>query len=114
VANVDKRRLERVVANLVDNAERHGGGCCSVAVDSATGWVSIAVDDAGRGVPERQRERIFDRFARVPSTPSHGTGLGLAIVARHVHWHGGDVEVEDRPGGGARFVVRLPAGDGRG
>jgi signal transduction histidine kinase len=112
VSNVDKRRLERAVANLVDNAERHGGGCESVAVEAVNGSVSIVVDDAGPGVPAQQRARIFDRFARSPGASADGAGLGLAIVARHVRWHGGDVEVQDRPGGGARFVVRVPAGDG--
>jgi signal transduction histidine kinase len=112
VSNVDKRRLERAVANLVDNAERHGGGCESVSVEAVKGSVAIRVDDAGPGVPAQQRDRIFDRFARSPAASADGTGLGLAIVARHVRWHGGDVEVEDRPGGGARFVVRLPAGRG--
>jgi two-component system sensor histidine kinase MtrB len=114
VSKVDKRRLERAVANLVENAERHGGGCQSVAVDAVNGSVAILVDDAGPGVPAQQRARIFDRFTRSPAADADGTGLGLAIVARHVRWHGGDVDVEDRPGGGARFVVRLPAGHGDG
>ena len=103
----DKRRLERVVANLVENAESHGGGCVGVHVASAETGVTITVEDAGPGVPPDRRDRVFDRFAR-GSTQGPGVGLGLAIVARHVTWHGGRVRVEDRAGGGSRFVVVLP------
>jgi signal transduction histidine kinase len=106
----DKRRLERVVVDLVENAEKHGGGCRQVSVDRDDGQVRILVDDAGPGVPPERRERIFDRFAREGGdrSSSDGVGLGLAIVERHVRWHGGSVSVADRPGGGARFVVTMP------
>ena len=120
----DKRRLERVVTNLVENAELYGRGCREVSVarirqpaaqsppdarHADPNWVRIQVDDAGPGVAPDRRERIFARFARGTTRPGPGVGLGLAIVARHVHWHGGEVTVTDRPGGGARFVVTLPA-----
>lgn len=108
----DKRRLERVVANLVENAETHGGGCREVCVTTDQRAVRVVVDDHGAGVPEDRRDRIFDRFVRDGSSRGNGTGLGLAIVARHVAWHGGRVLVEDAPGGGARFVVELPLGRG--
>ena len=73
----------------------------------------IEVDDAGPGVAPDQRGRIFDRFARGPGpADGAGLGLGLAIVQRHVALHGGSVGVEDRPGGGARFVVELPITEG--
>ncbi|SEE88373.1 HAMP domain-containing sensor histidine kinase [Jiangella alba] len=107
----DKRRLSRVVANLVDNAELHGGGCLAVRVLAHDGRVRFEVDDAGPGVPEDRRTRVFDRFARdgvSGGRGGRGVGLGLAIVAQHVRWHGGAVTVLDRPGGGARFVVDLP------
>lgn len=114
VLRADKRRLERVVSNLVENAAVHGGGCDAVRVSRRHGAVRLEVDDRGPGVAEGLRERIFDRFARDGSTQGPGVGLGLAIVAQHVHWHEGEVWVEDRPGGGARFVVELPvAGDVR-
>lgn len=106
---VDKRRLERVVANLVTNAESHGGGCRGVAVEPVGGGVRIVVDDGGPGVPEDQRSLIFDRFSRGSSRTRSGVGLGLAIVQRHVALHGGNVTVLDRPGGGARFVVEIPS-----
>jgi signal transduction histidine kinase len=122
---VDKRRLERVVANLVENAQTHGGGCVAVRVRRSPIGVAIEVDDAGPGVPMSQRERVFERFARdrggdgragvvgagaadAGALGTGGVGLGLAIVARHVRWHRGEVSVCERPGGGARFVVELP------
>lgn len=106
--DADKRRLERVVANLVENAETHGGGCVRVGVALVDDQVQIEVDDAGPGVPYQRRERIFGRFSRASPDDGAGVGLGLAIVARHVQWHGGSIEVADRPGGGARFTVVLP------
>ena len=104
----DKRRLERVVVNLVRNAEVHGGGCVAVIVERAGERVRIVVDDRGGGIPPELRERVFERFARGPTTTSVGVGLGLAIVQRHVELHGGTVVVTDGPEGGARFVVEIP------
>lgn len=110
VVCVDKRHLERVLSNLVANADRHGRGLRAVTVRRCEGWACVEVDDAGPGVPEDSRRRIFDRFARGAGEPRSGTGagLGLALVSRHVALMGGTVEVTDRPAGGARFVVRLP------
>ena len=112
----DKRRLERVITNLVDNAEQHAGGCKGVSVKAGGKGVIVYVDDAGPGVPLANRERIFERFGRGESSPDSrtdaqrgGIGLGLAIVARHVEWHRGTIRVKDRPEGGARFIVELPA-----
>lgn len=112
----DKRRLERVIANLVDNAGQHAGGCKGVSVRAGGKGVIIYVDDAGPGVPEANRERIFERFGRGNTSPDArsdakrgGIGLGLAIVARHVEWHHGTIQVKDRPEGGARFIIELPA-----
>ena len=108
----DRRRLDRVVNNLLDNAERHGGGPVRVAILSRAGHARLEVDDAGPGVPPELRDRIFNRFDRGARAGSRGTdtgsGLGLALVAQHVQRHGGSVWVEDRPGGGARFVVEIP------
>jgi two-component system, OmpR family, sensor histidine kinase MtrB len=104
----DKRRLERVLTNLVDNATVHGHGCVRVGVLAADSAVRIEVDDAGPGIAPERRSRVFERFARGGAARSDGVGLGLSIVARHVQVHGGRVWVEDRPGGGARFVVLLP------
>lgn len=114
VVQADKRRLVRVVANLVDNAARHGDGAEDVSVALAGSTVRIAVEDAGPGVAPADRERIFERFARGAAAGRRGdvpgSGLGLSLVRGHVELHGGRVWVEDRRAQrpGARFVVELP------
>jgi signal transduction histidine kinase len=108
---LDKRRLERVIVNLVENAQGHGGGVRRVVVEPTAAGVRIAVEDNGPGVAPHHREQIFERFARagVPgSNDTGGVGLGLSLVVEHVRLHGGRVWIEDAAGGGARFVVDLP------
>lgn len=109
---VDARRMEQVLANLVDNAARHGGGPIAISMGSDTSGVFLEVDDDGPGVDPADRETIFDRFVRGRSAGARGadtgTGLGLALVAEHVAAHHGRVFVADRPGGGARFRVDVP------
>jgi signal transduction histidine kinase len=109
----DRVLLERALANLFDNADRHGRGLHAVTVASDNGSAIILVDDGGDGVPTADRERIFERFATGSTArgSSSGTGLGLALVAETVRAHGGAVWCTDRPGGGARFVVTLPRRD---
>lgn len=108
----DRRTMERIIANLVDNADRHAGGPVRIGISRYEGGVRVEVDDAGPGIPMELRERVFDRFARGVLSgrrgSSTGSGLGLALVAQHVARHGGRVWVEERPGGGARFVVCIP------
>jgi two-component system sensor histidine kinase MtrB len=110
----DKRRIERVIANLLDNARHYGDGATRVLVEAQPTTVRIIVEDEGPGVPEDQRTLIFDRFSRGAEagrrSGDRGVGLGLALVAEHVALHGGSVWVEDRPDGqdGARFVLELP------
>ena len=109
----DKRRLERVVGNLVENADNHGGGATLVRVERHDGVVRVAVEDDGPGVPETERAQVFDRFFRGSAAGRRGagggTGLGLALVSEHVRLHGGRVWVEEVAAGrGARFVVELP------
>jgi signal transduction histidine kinase len=109
-ARVDKVRFERILGNLLDNATIHAGGPVRISVEpDGRLATAVAVDDAGPGVAASERERIFERFAR-GSAARHrvGTGLGLALVAEHAHALGGRAWVEDRPGGGARFIVSLP------
>lgn len=110
--NIDRRRFEQILTNLLDNADRHGGGAIAVRLGSTTGGSYLEVDDEGPGVRHRDRDAIFGRFVRghASRTRGHGdgVGLGLALVARHVSVHGGRVTVGDRPGGGARFRVELP------
>ncbi len=111
VINADKRRLERVLGNLMDNADKHGGGLTGVTVACGDTTACVLVDDDGPGIPIDERTRVFDRFARGSGsirTRTEGAGLGLALVARHVQAMGGTVSVGHSPSGGARFVVELP------
>lgn len=113
---IDKLRLERIVANLLDNARQHGGGPTGIVIDvDRDGGLLLAVEDAGPGVARGERQRIFERFARGTAARHRvGSGLGLALVAEHAHDHGGEAWVEDRAGGGARFVVRFPSDRAKG
>ncbi|MFP5318533.1 MAG: ATP-binding protein [Acidimicrobiia bacterium] len=112
VINADKRRLERVVANLVENAEHYGGGVSRVAVEADGSSARITVEDRGPGVPLGEREVIFEPFVRGGNVGRRGmdggAGLGLSLVSEHVRLHSGRVWVEDGADGGARFVVELP------
>lgn len=114
MVRVDKRRLSQVISNLLDNAVKYGDGPTRVEISSVEDRLRIAVEDAGPGVPEADREVIFDRFSRGSaagrrSSGSTGVGLGLALITEHLQLQGGEVWVEDRPDGhtGARFVVEL-------
>jgi signal transduction histidine kinase len=107
---IDKVRFERILGNLLENARNHGGGALRIELTAAsTGRFRVAVEDGGPGVAQGERDRIFERFAR-GSAARHriGTGLGLALVAEHSAAMGGTAWVQDRVGGGARFVVELP------
>ena len=112
VTALDKRRIARVIANLLGNADKYGDGPTRVVLGADEHLVRIMVDDSGEGVPEEDRDRIFERFNRATAANRRGSGtgvgLGLALVAEHVHLHGGTVTVDDAPGGGARFIVELP------
>ncbi|MDI1464131.1 HAMP domain-containing sensor histidine kinase [Catellatospora sp. KI3] len=112
VWQVERRRLEQILANLLDNAHVHGGGAVAVVVRTAGSTHELLVDDSGPGVGPADREVIFDRFVRGRAAgargDSEGTGLGLALAAQHVTAHGGTITVADRPGGGARFRVTIP------
>jgi two-component system, OmpR family, sensor histidine kinase MtrB len=110
----DKRRMEQIIKNLVENATRYGGGATRVIVDAGHYVARVAVDDEGPGVAPEEREAIFERFFRGSAAGQRrgggqGSGLGLSLVTEHVRLHGGRVWVEDNPAGtGARFVVEIP------
>jgi len=106
---MDKLRLERILTNLLDNAYHHGGGPTLIAISADKGGgLLMSVEDSGPGVARGERQRIFERFARGTAARHRvGTGLGLALVAEHAQALGGDAWVEDKSGGGARFVVRF-------
>lgn len=109
-----RRQLARVLGNLVDNAQRHARTRVTVRVvrDAARGEVVLAVQDDGPGVPEADRERIFERFIRLDearSTDDGGAGLGLAIARDIAERHDGRLTADSSPDGGASFELRLPA-----
>jgi signal transduction histidine kinase len=110
----DRGQLVRVLRNLVDNAHRHAGSQVVVTLGRDGDHAAIDVADDGPGVPADERTRIFERFVRLDDARARadgGSGLGLSIVAEVVAAHDGKVWVEENPGGGALFRVRLPAAE---
>ncbi|MDH3299471.1 MAG: HAMP domain-containing histidine kinase [Acidimicrobiia bacterium] len=110
----DAAQLTRMVRNLLTNATRHAGSRVEVALRQTGPTIEFSVSDDGPGVPAVDRERIFDRFARVDESRSRimgGTGLGLAIARDIATRHGGSVVYDADGVPGARFVVRLPGRD---
>ncbi|MBB2910211.1 signal transduction histidine kinase [Streptosporangium becharense] len=106
----DALALGRVLVNLVDNALRYASAPVAVELRAEGADAVLTVTDDGPGIPEPDRERVFDRFTRLDSARSRdegGAGLGLAIVRETVHAHGGAVHLEDASPG-LRAVVRLP------
>lgn len=113
----DPRQLSRLVRNLLDNASSHARSRAAVAVSTGEGEVSFVVDDDGPGIPVADRDRVFDRFTRLDEGRGRaggGAGLGLAMVRAIAEGHGGSVQIDDAPLGGARFVVRLPSAEASG
>ncbi|AOW11754.1 two-component sensor histidine kinase [Hydrogenophaga crassostreae] len=125
------RLLRRVLRNLLENARRYGQSPQAIAAgeageaairltvallpaspgQGADAWAEVCVEDRGPGVPPELREQIFEAFYRLPGASERegGVGLGLALVKSIAQRHGGSVRCEERTGGGARFVVTLPA-----
>jgi signal transduction histidine kinase len=104
-------QLGRVLANLLDNAQRHARSAVTVAVRRDGDRAVVEVADDGDGVPEAERDRIFERFVRLDAARSRddgGAGLGLAIARDVAVRHGGTLTVRDAPTGGALFELRLP------
>jgi two-component system sensor histidine kinase MtrB len=113
----DRRRLERILANLLDNAARHGGGEVTVALRREGSGLVVLVADRGPGVAEPDLERLFERFFKADaSRHSAGSGLGLAIARSHARALGGNLIARRRAGGGleleARVTVAEPLPDG--
>jgi signal transduction histidine kinase len=113
-AAFDPDAFRQVLLNLLDNAAKYGPRSQEIVVgiESRTGATRLFVEDQGPGIPEAERERVFDRFYRLPregASAIAGTGIGLSVVRDLVTRHGGRTYVETASGGGARFVVELPA-----
>jgi signal transduction histidine kinase len=114
VVSIDKRRVERILANLVENAQVHAGGVDSVELAADDGTLRISVVDHGPGIPPEDRAFVFERFRRGTTSATNavkGTGLGLALVAEHARLHGGFVEMQPGDPSGCRFTVSLPIGE---
>ena len=110
--------LYRAVRNLVENAVKYSpeNSTVGVTVQPEGMWGQILVEDQGPGIPDELRQQIFEPFFRVDygrSRQHGGTGLGLALVRSVAAFHGGMVWVEERSGGGSRFVLELPLNDGQ-
>jgi signal transduction histidine kinase len=109
LADVDTAKVERIIENLLNNAARHtpAGTPIRVEVLEDGHGVVVVVEDEGPGVPDDLKDEIFEPF-RQGEGARGGVGIGLSLVRRFGELHGGSARVEDRPGGGARFVVTLP------
>lgn len=108
VARVERQDLDEMLGNLIENAAKYGGGSVFVTVGDAGDFVEIIIEDDGKGIPESERERLFDRGARL-DTGKPGTGLGLAIVRDVVEIYGGTVALEESEElGGLLVRLRLP------
>jgi two-component system, OmpR family, sensor kinase len=105
----DPTLVARALANLLDNARKHGGGLDGLAVRTQGSSVSFEITDLGRGFASGEEGRVFDRFFRGAGTGAHGSlGLGLALVKRIAEAHGGRALAANRPEGGARLSLELP------
>jgi heavy metal sensor kinase len=114
IVHGDAGALRRVLLNLVDNAVKYtpSGGSVVISLARVAGSVALVVEDTGIGIDPADAKRIFEPFVRLDAGRNRdtgGSGLGLAIARSIVLTHGGTLEVENRPGGGSRFTINLPA-----
>ena len=113
VIRTDTRRFERIVGNLIDNANRHGGGVTAVRIEQCgfpqEGCVRVCVEDNGPGISLSEVDRLFEPFTRgEDAKKTSGAGLGLAIAFEQAHLLGIRVSIESPESGGARFVIEIP------
>jgi signal transduction histidine kinase len=110
VVNAIPVQICRVLASLLDNAQRHATRAVEVRVRRDGGIAELVVTDDGAGIPDADKERIFQRFGRLDAARSRdrgGAGLSLAIAREIVHSHEGTLTVRDSPSGGSSFLLRL-------
>ena len=107
---LDRRRLERILGNLLDNAREHGeAAAVEVGLGVEGDTLRLTVADRGPGVPPEELPHLFERFHKAdPSRSRGGSGLGLAIAREHAELLGGTLGASLRDGGGLRFELRLP------
>ncbi len=110
LVRVDFRLFEQALSNLILNAATYSpdGTTIEISGRKSGELVELAVADSGPGIPEDSQARLFDKFYRVPGSPTGGTGIGLAIARSIVESHSGTIEVRNRATGGACFMIRLP------
>lgn len=117
LVEVDFTQMQRALTNVVENAMYYSaaGSPVTITVQGLTSRARVVVADVGPGVPDAEKERVFEKFFRGAASPraQSGTGLGLAITAEIVRAHEGRVWVEDRDRGGACFIVELPRAEAR-
>ncbi|NJM15889.1 MAG: HAMP domain-containing histidine kinase [Bacteroidales bacterium] len=108
----DVNRIEQVFTNLLSNAIKWSpnDGVVKISIKEIDQRCRFEVVDEGPGIPEDSIPKLFNKFYRVPGSPAGGTGLGLSIVKAIVEFHKGEIKVENRIEGGARFVISLPLG----
>jgi two-component system sensor histidine kinase KdpD len=104
----DHEYMRRILDNLLDNAFKYGRPPVRIDVTADAESVSLSVLDAGGGIAEADRDKIFDRFRRLDTLNGHGLGLGLSVVHGLVEAMGGTISIEEAPGGGAAFRIRFP------
>jgi signal transduction histidine kinase len=106
----DHERIGHVFSNLIANAIRHTpkGGHVTLGAHALDGSMRFTVTDTGKGIPQEYRERIFEKFFRVPDAEPKGTGLGLYIAREIVRGHDGEIGVESEPGKGSTFWFTIP------
>jgi signal transduction histidine kinase len=114
IVHGSRMQLRRAVANLLDNATRHARASVRITVHERDGRARVLVDDDGAGIPEAERQRVFERFTRLDDhrargTSTGGAGLGLSLVQRIVELHRGTATVDTAPLGGARVILDLPS-----
>jgi signal transduction histidine kinase len=113
VVRADWRRTVQVLVNLLSNASKYGPDDTEITIGAtlSEGWVRVTVADRGPGIPPKYRNDVFRRFVH-PDTngdkTQYGAGLGLSVVKAVIEAQGGQVGVEDRPGGGSVFWFTLP------
>ena len=104
----DREYIRSILDNLVNNAFKYGSPPVRIDLAGEAEFVWLSVLDAGRGVAEADRDKVFDRFHRLDTMNGHGLGLGLSVVQGLVEAIGGVIRAEEAPGGGAAFRIRFP------
>jgi signal transduction histidine kinase len=108
--HTDSMRVEQILGNVLNNAVRHApeGSVVRIRIWEADGWVVFRVEDDGPGVPDSELESIFDIYVTKAGEEARGIGLGLPLSRRLARLLAGDLYAEANPGGGGRFILRLP------